>query len=350
MPLTTSRSLLILLFTCVSLVVLALDDSATSAQIDDWPGNRRYCTGTATAMFEACRSQGEPDYWKAVAVCSNVDDDEEREDCFADIAEERREASRLCHVQMEARHALCDALGEDRYDPDFEPSRFDIDFNRLTRPNRYYPLAIGSRWMFVAPNEATAVEVLNKTKLVEGVTCIVVNDKVSVGGRVVEDTNDWIAQSREGDVYYCGEEVQDRETFAGDVPEEPELVSIDGSFKTGRDGDKPGILFRSAPIRGEVYRQEFSLGNAEDVAEVLSTTYAFGRDPELDRFVPKALADLLCPGDCVVTKEYTPLEPGVVERKYYAPRIGKFLEINPETGNVVRLTGCNVDSRCDVLP
>ena len=73
-------------------------------------------------MFEACRSKGEPDYWKAVAVCSNVDDDEEREDCFADIAEERREAGRLCHVQREARHALCDALGEDRYDPDFDPN------------------------------------------------------------------------------------------------------------------------------------------------------------------------------------------------------------------------------------
>ena len=85
MPLTTSRRLLTLFFICVSLAVFALEDRATSAQNDDWPGNRRYCTGTATAMFEACRSQGEPDYWKAVAVCSNVDDDEERQDCFADM-------------------------------------------------------------------------------------------------------------------------------------------------------------------------------------------------------------------------------------------------------------------------
>ena len=350
MSLNTSRTFLRpILFTCAGLAVIALGNKLTSAQSDDYPGNRRYCTGTATAMFESCRSEGEPDHWKAVAICSNVDDDEEREECFDEIAEERREAGRLCHAQLSARHSVCNELGEDRYDPDFDPSLFDSDFTRLTRPNRYYPLAAGYRWDFVAPDETITVEVLGKTKLVEGVTCIVVNDKVSVGGRIVEDTNDWIAQARDGDVYYCGEEVKDFETFAGDAPEDPELVSIDGSFKTGRDGDKPGILFRAAPIRGELYRQEFSLGNAEDVAEVLSTAYAFGRDAELDRFVPKGLADLLCAGDCVVTKEYTPLEPGSVERKYYAPRIGKFLEIDPDTGKVVRLAGCNVDSRCNVL-
>ena len=199
---------------------------------------------------EACRSQGEPDYWKAVAVCSNVDDDEEREDCFADIAEERREAGRLCHVQMQARHALCDVLGEDRYDPDFEPGQFDNDFNRLTRPNRYYPLAVGSRWDFVAPNEAITVEILNKTKLVEGVTCIVVNDKVSVGGRIVEDTNDWIAQARDGDVYYCGEEVQDRETFAGDAPEEPESSASTARSRQAGTATSPASCF--AALRSAV--------------------------------------------------------------------------------------------------
>ena len=348
MPLTVNRTrLLTVLFTCA--VLASLGDSQTSAQSDDYPGNRRFCTGTATAMFEACRSNVEPDNWKAVAICTNLEDDEEREDCFDDIAEERREAGHLCHAQLAARHALCDALGEDRYDPDFDPALFENDFTRLTRSNRYYPLTAGYRWDFVAPDETITVEVLNKMKLVEGVSCIVVNDKVSVDGKVVEDTNDWIAQARDGDVYYCGEEVRDLETFAGDAPPDPELVSIDGSFKAGRDGDKAGILFRGAPVRGDVYRQEFSLGNAEDVAEVLSTTYAYGRDRELDRFVPKQLADLLCPGDCVVTKEYTPLEPGTVELKYYAARIGKFLEVNPDTGKVVRLVACNFDSRCNTL-
>ena len=348
-PITPRSWLFTVLSICGALTTLVLIDTTTRAQSDEWPGNRRYCSGTATAMFEACRSQAEPDHWKAVAICSNLDEDEEREDCFEEIDEERREAAQLCRAQMAARRTLCELLGEDRYDPDFDPALFDNDFTRLSRPNRYYPLTVGYRWDFLAPDEATTVEVLGKTKLVEGVTCIVVNDKVSAGGRVVEDTDDWIAQALNGDVYYCGEEVTEFETFTGDAPEEAELVSIDGSFKTGRDGDKPGILFRGAPIKGDFYRQEFSLGNAEDVAEVLSTTYAFGRDADLDRFVPKPLADLFCPGDCVVTKESTPLEPGTVERKYYAARIGKFLEVNPDTGKVVRLVACNVDSRCNAL-
>ena len=50
---------------------------------------------------------------------------------------------------MAARHAVCDTLGEDRHDPDFDPSLFDSDFTRLTRPNRYYPLTVGYRWDFV---------------------------------------------------------------------------------------------------------------------------------------------------------------------------------------------------------
>jgi hypothetical protein len=182
------------------------------------------------------------------------------------------------------------------------------------------------------------------------VRCIVVRDRVTDDGDLIEDTDDWFAQAKDGNIWYCGEEVKDFESFDGDDPREPELVSIDSSFKVGRDGDKPGIIFRASPTPGEVYRQEFSLGNAEDLVEVLSTTYAFGNDPELDQFVPQQLAELLCSSDCVVTKDYTPLEPGVFERKYYAPGIGRFLEVNPDEGKVVRLVHCNFDPRCAGLP
>jgi hypothetical protein len=85
------------------------------------------------------------------------------------------------------------------------------------------------------------------------------------------------------------------------------------------------------------------------VTEILSTTYALGSDPELDRFVPPPLAMLFCAGDCVVTKNFSLLEPGIVERKYYAPGIGLFLEVDLENGEVVRLVNCNFDSRCSAL-
>lgn len=83
-------------------------------------------------------------------------------------------------------------------------------------------------------------------------------------------------------IFYCGEEVKDYETFEGDEPQIPELVAIDGPFKAGRDGALPGTQFLAAPSVGAVYRQEWSPNNAEDAARVLSTSYGFGSDPELD--------------------------------------------------------------------
>ena len=85
--------------------------------------------------------------------------------------------------------------------------------------------------------------------------------------------------------------------------------------------------------------------------DVLSTTYAYGRDPELDRYVPRRLAELFCPaGDCVVTRNYSLLEPGIFDRKFYARGIGVFLEIGLNTGTVDSLVGCNFDPRCARLP
>jgi len=317
---------------------------------DDRGGKERFCSRTANALFRACGHEVQDDSFIAAAVCINVSDDEERAECLADARDSRDEGDQLCREQLAGRLDACELLGEERYDPDFDPASFDDDFENLTNPNPYFPLAIGNRWEYGGGTEAVTVEVLNQTKLIKGVTCIVVRDRVMDDGDLVEDTDDWFAQAKDGNVWYCGEEVKDFETFEGDDPQRPELVSIDGSFKAGRDGDKPGVIFRASPLPGEVYREEFSLGNAEDVTEVLSTTYGFGSDPELDRFVPKPLAELLCSGDCVVTRNFSPLEPGVFARKYYASGIGFFLEVKPDTGEVVQLVDCNVDPRCVMLP
>jgi len=66
--------------------------------------------------------------------------------------------------------------------------------------------------------------------------------------------------------------------------------------------------------------------------------------------VPRRLAQQLCNHDCVVTENISLLEPGVTERKYYAPGIGTFLETNPESGEISQLVGCNFDRRCGLLP
>lgn len=308
------------------------------------------CSATAQAQSLACRHEVKGDGWEAYAICLNLVDEDERAECMEEADEESVEAREECAEQLEARLELCEALGEDAYDPDFDPADFDDDFANLTNPNPFLPIAIGNVWEYEGGEETTRVEVLDKTKLIEGVTCIVVNDVVAEDGEVIEDTLDWWAQTRDGAVHYCGELARDFEYFEGDEPMEAELVEIEGSFKAGRDGAKPGILMMAIPVVGATYRQEWALGDAEDAAEVLSTTYGYGEGDELDEFVPQALAELLCDDDCVVTRDFTPLEPDVEERKYYAPGIGLFLEVDPETGDIVQLVDCNFDPACSMLP
>ena len=308
------------------------------------------CSLTASTQWGACGHGVVDDFLSANAVCINVLDKDARRDCFREAQVARTEGSQRCRKQLRARRDLCRSLGEARYDADFDPAAFDSDFASLTKPNPYFPLGIGNRWEY-AGAEVVNVEVLAKTKLILGVTCIVVNDRVEKGGKVVEDTDDWFGQRKSGAVDYCGENSRSFETFAGDVPEEPELVEVAGSWKAGRDGALAGTAFLAAPTVGKVYRQEFSPGNAEDIGVVLSTTYAFGSDASLDEHVPQALAELLCAAhDCVVTGESTPIEPGGFERKYYARGIGLFLGIHPASAEVLRLVGCNFDPRCATLP
>jgi hypothetical protein len=312
--------------------------------------SRKYCSETAELLFNACGGEVRNDFWVASAVCLNLSDKAERNECYAEARSSRAESRHECRAQLGWRRRACRTLGENRYDPDFDPASFETDFSNLQHPNAYFPLAIGNFWKYEGSGELNTVEVLDETKLIDGVTCVVVNDQVFQDGDLVEDTDDWFAQATDENVWYCGEEVKDLESFDGDNPRKPELVSIDGSFKAGREGDKPGIIFRASPVEGEAYLEEFSLGNAEDATQILSTSYSFGDDPELDEFVPQALADLLCAGDCVVSRNFSLLEPGVVALKYYAAGIGFFLEVDPESGDLIQLTDCSFDSRCSALP
>jgi hypothetical protein len=309
-----------------------------------------FCSDTAELQYAACRNEVREDLLTASAVCLNLSNGGERADCYEGAEEARDEGVAECAEQLDAREDLCDELGEQRYDPDVDPADFDADFTNLTNPNPYFPLVIGYHWDYAGGDESIAVEVLPETKQIEGITCIVVRDRVEQEGELVEDTDDWYGQALSGDVHYCGEIAQNYESFAGDDPPQPELVDVEGSWKAGREGAKFGILFPASPMVGDVYRQEWKPGDAEDVARVLSTTYSHGDDGDLDEFVPQALAETFCSDDCVVTEEFTPIEPDALERKYYAPGVGLFLEVDPESGDIVQLVGCSFDARCAMLP
>ena len=311
----------------------------------------RFCTQSANTLYRACGFETQDDYWVAIAQCINESDDADRAECQADAEAAKREQVQHCREVLDGRLQFCRALGEARYDPDFDEQLFETDYTNLPSLNPFFPIAIDNHWEFAGAGETVAVDVLDRTKLIDGVTCIVVRDIVSKNGAVVEATDDWLAQAKDGNVWYCGEEVKDQETFEGDDPPAPELVSIDGSFKVGRDGAKAGILYLRHPVEGQVYREEFSIGNAEDVSRVESADYTYGEDEDLDRWVPANLGTLLCgAGGCVVTENKNLLDPGDLALKYYTPGIGVFLEVHPDTGETVQIVGCNMDPRCGRLP
>ena len=176
----------------------------------------KFCSATAEAVFRACSNESLDDYWIGYGICINESDVPDRSECFADLGESRREASDECAAQRVARTTLCKQVGEGRYDPEFEETDFDSDFSNLTNPNPYFPLAIGNRWEYSSAEETDVVQVLNRTKLIDDVRCIVVRDEVFEDGVLHEGTNDWFAQAKDGTVWYCGEETASFEVFEGD--------------------------------------------------------------------------------------------------------------------------------------
>jgi hypothetical protein len=331
-----------------ALLVLALVFVLSVAQPTLAAASGGHCTQTADILLDACRASVEDDGLVGKAKCINIAGAIDRNACLDDLQASEDEANTLCDGQHDTRLTACGVLGEDRYDPDFSPPRFDNP-KHPSKPNPYFPLGVGMHWEYRSATQVDTVDIVNETKKIEGVTCIVFRDLVSEGGFLHEATDDWYVPAKDGSVWYFGEESKDYEVFKGDDPKRPELVSIDGSFKAGRDLDKPGIIMLASPRAGDVYLEEFSLGNAEDVTEILSTTYSYGQNATLDQGVPRELAQRFCAGDCIVTKNYSLLEPGLFARKYYARGIGAILEVE-NAGEVIRLVGCNFDRRCANLP
>ena len=313
----------------LTLSLTVLPASATDrdeAEVDSGPG---FCSRTADLVLKACNAEVNDDYWITRGNCLNILDAGDRKACVAEAAVARNEGLELCEEQFDARLELCDRLGEDRYDPDFSPSRFvnPLEIGKSISPNPFFPLVAGYQWIYAKTffdedgqevTETIHVRVTDKTKLIEGVTCLVVKDVAEEEGEVIEATDDWYAQDLNGNVWYCGEIAQNFETFPEDDPAEPELVNIEGSWKAGRDYAKPGILMFGNPEVGTVYRQEMSLGDAEDAAEIMDLAGSAS--------VPAAE----CAGDCLVSQEYSPIDPGVYEYKYYAPGVGQILAVDME--------------------
>jgi hypothetical protein len=311
---------------------------------------QNFCFQTAEFLEDACRRQAEAEFFVSRAICTNLTDSRERSACLRQGRTTRSRSRRLCREQNALRRDICDLVGQDRFDPVLDPGQFETDFTSLQSRNAFFPLDIGNRSRFEGEDELRTVEVLDETRLIDGLTCVGVNARTFRNGDLVEETINAFAQARDRTVVHCGEELRSFESFEGDDPRRPELVGVEGSFRAGRNGDRPGITFRGAPIEGDTFFESFSLGNAEDVVEILSTDFGINDDDNLDRFVPRRLGELLCAADCVVTRSFSLLEPGEETFRFFAEGIGLFLEVDPETRETLQLTECNFDPRCDDLP
>lgn len=183
------------------------------------------------------------------------------------------------------------------YTPSFDPAFFE---EQITHP--FLPFKPGARWVFGGA-ERIVVEVLEEKKDILGISATVVRDRVFEDGELIEDTLDWYAQDVAGNVWYLGEDTAEYENG--------KIVSTAGSWEAGVDGAQPGIIMLGDPRVGDVYRQEFYEGEAEDIAEITALTGTI-----------TVAAGSWSGTDVFVTEEWTPLEPEVRERKTYAFGVG----------------------------
>ncbi len=198
-----------------------------------------------------------------------------------------------------------------------EPLTLDpADFvDRIDHP--FLPFLPGSRWTYRETDadgarQRVSVTVTDRTRPIEGIDATVVHDKVTERGALVENTFDWYAQDVCGNVWYLGENTREYE--------DGEVVSTEGSWEHGVGGALAGVVMPAVPQVGLAYRQEFSEGEAEDRAEIASldeqAQVPFGH------FRP-----------VVMTKDTTPLQPRVLEFKFYAEEIGLVLALGISGGS-----------------
>lgn len=182
--------------------------------------------------------------------------------------------------------------------------------------NEYWPMSPGSRWVYREVDEEgnelrVEVTVTDRTKKIAGIDAVVVHDVVTENGELKEDTFDWYAQDEDGNVWYLGEDTKEYE--------DGEVVSTKGSWEHGVDGAQAGVIMPADPKVGLIYRQEHYAGKAEDRGEILA----------LDESVKVPFGSF---DGALETEDTTPLEPKVLEHKFYAKGVGAVLTVDVSGG------------------
>ena len=185
--------------------------------------------------------------------------------------------------------------------------------------NPWFPLRPGSvyRYRGVKDGEPSreVMTVTHRTKTIDGAPCVAVSDRLWLSGRLEERTIDWYSQDAKGNVWYFGERT-------AEVDANGKVKTTSGSWQAGVDGARPGIFMFAHPRPGRRARQEYYKGEAEDHFQVVAID-----EPASVPFRSFRRT--------MLTKEWTPLEPGLIDHKYYARWIGTVLERTVKGGDEV---------------
>jgi hypothetical protein len=176
--------------------------------------------------------------------------------------------------------------------------------------NEWLPLRPGTTLVSVGKKEGAPLRdvfrVTSRTRTVRGAPCVVIDDRVYSRGRLIERTNDYYTQDSAGNVWYFGEDTAELDARG-------RVTSTEGTWHAGVNGAQPGIFMPAHPHLGEQHRQEYLRGHAADEFRVVDLN---SRIKVPYRSFKGALQ----------THEWTPLEPGVLDAKYYVRGIGQVFE------------------------
>src|SRR5215470_12571595 len=183
--------------------------------------------------------------------------------------------------------------------------------------NPYFPLPPGTTFHFEGEEDGIPstddVIVTQDTKVILGVTCTVVHDIVYSDSVKSEETFDWYAQDDDGNVWYFGEDTKEFDADGN-------IISTEGTWQAGMNGAQQGIIMEANPRVGDKYQQEFAAGVAQDMAQVVNLNRSM--------CVPYGCFD-----DLLLTKEFSPLEKGTTDHKFYAPGVGEIFEETVKGGD-----------------
>ena len=197
-----------------------------------------------------------------------------------------------------------------------------------TVDNPWFPLPPGLKLTYHGTKDGKrAVDVntvSDRTAVIAGVTCRTVDDRLYLDGVLEEKTTDYYVQDRFGNVWYFGEDT-------AELDPKGKVLNREGTWHAGIDGAVPGIFMEADPTVGHAFPQEYYAGHAEDHFEVVSLS-----------------SDVTVPfgsfSGALQTKEWTPLEPDVLDQKNYVKGIGEVLEVAVK-GPVEKLELVNVERR-----